>query len=382
MKEYYLDNAATTQPYPEVVEAMLPYYKENYGNASTIYDLGVRSKEALDNARKTIAKTINAEPSEIYFTSGGTESDNWALISTAEAMKCCGNHIITTQIEHHAILETCKYLESRGFEITYLPVDEQGFIDLDDLEDAIKEETILVSIMFANNEIGTIQNIEEIGRIFDNCGIIFHTDAVQAYGKEYIDVKKLHIDLMSVSAHKIHGPKGVGFLYISDSYPAISSFMHGGNQESGKRAGTENIAAIVGFAKAAEITYDNLLQDSSYASFTFNELYTKLKTVIPDIKKNGAGIDNRIVNIINITIPGIRSEQLMMMLNQYNIYISAGSACMTGSGEPSHVLKAIGLTDEEASSSIRISFGHDLTVEDINYIVGKIKFCVNILRGE
>ena len=370
----YLDNAATSQPLPEVVLEVLKYQTELWGNPSSIYDLGSETKRALERAKIIIATSINAEPDEIYFTSGGTESDNWALISTARQMKEHGkNHIITTCIEHHAVLNTCKWLETQGFEITYLPVDANGYVNPKDIKNAINKRTGLISVMMANNEIGTIQPIDRIADMVCDHNLIFHTDAVQAYCHTEIDVDLMGIDLLSVSAHKFHGPKGVGFLYINN-FINKEPLLFGGQQQFGMRPGTENVPGIMGMAKAVEL--------SKYSDSEMTKLWYLFKTelfdVIPNIHLNG-GI-TRLANNLNVRFDGIQGEVLLAMLNERGICASSGSACTSESGEPSHVLKAIGLTDEEARSSLRFTMSEFTTKEEIYEAVKIIKDCVERLR--
>ena len=375
----YLDNAATTKTAPEVVDAMLPYFSEYYGNASTIYSLGAESKKAMDHARQTIADSLGAKPEEIYFTAGGSESDNWALKATAEAYASKGKHIITTKIEHHAILHTCEWLENHGFEVSYIDVDENGVLKLDELKKAIRPTTILISVMFANNEIGTIQPIKEIGEIAKEHGILFHTDAVQAYGHVPINVDDLHIDMMSASGHKINGPKGIGFLYIRTGVK-IRSFIHGGAQERKRRAGTENVPGIVGFGKAAEIAAANMEERIKYESELRDYLMDRVIAEIPYARINGRR-ENRLPNNANFSFQFIEGESMLIMLDDKGICGSSGSACTSGSLDPSHVLLAIGLPHEIAHGSLRLTLSEETTREDIDYTVDNLKAIVARLRS-
>lgn len=378
MKTIYLDNAATTKPVPEVIEAMLPYYKDYYGNASSLYSLGQESKQSITKARSEIAECIGAKANEIYFTSGGSEADNWALKAAAESYSNKGKHIITTKIEHHAILHTCEYLEKHGYDVTYLNVDEFGMVKLDELKKSIRPDTILISVMFANNEIGTIQPIKEIGKIAKEHDILFHTDAVQAFGQAPINVDKLHIDMLSSSAHKIHGPKGIGFLYVRHSVK-IPSFIHGGAQERGLRAGTENVPGIVGYAKAAQIAVDTMRNRTAYEMSLKYHLIQRISAEISDVKLNGS-ITNRLPNNANFSFKGVRGESVLTLLDMNGICVSTGSACNSSSAVPSHVLKAIGLSDDEANGSIRITLSEENTMEEIDFVVDVLKRTVGQLR--
>ncbi len=377
-KQIYFDHAATTFVKPEVVDAMLPYFTQNYGNASTVYKLGEKSKAALDEARQTVADVIGCLPREIYFTSCGTESDNWAIKGIAYANKAKGNHIITSQIEHHAVLHTCQYLEKNGYEVTYLPVDEYGKIRLEDLKNAIKDTTILITIMFANNEIGTIQPIKEIGEIAREHKIPFHTDAVQAVGAVPINVEEMNIDLLSMSAHKFNGPKGVGALYIKGG-TRIDNLMHGGGQELRKRPGTENIAFIVGLAKALKIANDNMQVKSLELKEKRDYIINTIKNNIPYAKLNGHPTD-RLPSNVNFSFEFIEGESLLLWLDIAGIAASSGSACTSGSLDPSHVLLAIGLPHEIAHGSLRVSLGEENTMEEINYFLEKLPEIVLKLR--
>lgn len=378
-KLIYLDNAATTRTSPTVVEAMLPYFTEYYGNASSIYSIGTKSKEAINKSRETIAATLGAKPEEIYFTAGGSESDNWALKATAEAYESKGKHIITTKIEHHAILHTCEYLEKRGYEISYIDVDENGKVKVDELEKAIRPDTVLISVMFANNEIGTIQPIKEIGEIAKKHGVLFHTDAVQAYGQLPITVDEYHIDMLSSSGHKLNGPKGVGFLYIRKGVK-IRSFIHGGAQERKRRAGTENVPGIVGYGKAAEEAFATMKERTGKEAELRDYLIGRVLKEIPYTRLNGHRTD-RLPNNANFSFQFIEGESLLIMLDMKGICGSSGSACTSGSLDPSHVLLAIGLPHEIAHGSLRLTLGADTTKEDIDYVVDETKAIVERLRS-
>ena len=374
----YLDNAATTKTAPEVVDAMLPYFSEYYGNASTIYSLGAGSKKAMDHARQTIADSLGAKPEEIYFTAGGSESDNWALKATAEAYASKGKHIITTKIEHHAILHTCEYLEKRGFEITYLNVDRDGLISLDELKAAIRPDTILISVMFANNEIGTIEPIAEIGEIAKEHGVLFHTDAVQAYAQVPINVDEMHIDMLSASGHKLNGPKGIGFLYIRKGVK-IRSFVHGGAQERSRRAGTENIPGIVGLGAAVERAM-RIMDSKTRKEIELRDyLIGRLENEIPHCWLNGHRT-KRLPNNINFSFLFIEGESMLIMLDMKGICASSGSACTSGSLDPSHVLLAIGLKHEEAHGSLRLTLSEDSTKEEMDIVAEEVKKIVQRLR--
>ncbi len=374
----YLDNAATTKTAPEVVDAMLPYFSEYYGNASTIYSLGAESKKAMDHARQTIADSLGAKPEEIYFTAGGSESDNWALKATAEAYASKGKHIITTKIEHHAILHTCEYLEKRGFEITYLNVDRDGLISLDELKAAIRPDTILISVMFANNEIGTIEPIAEIGEIAKEHGVLFHTDAVQAYAQVPIHVDEMHIDMLSASGHKLNGPKGIGFLYIRKGVK-IRSFVHGGAQERSRRAGTENIPSIVGLGAAVERAM-RIMDSKTRKEIELRDyLIGRLENEIPHCWLNGHRT-KRLPNNINFSFLFIEGESMLIMLDMKGICASSGSACTSGSLDPSHVLLAIGLKHEEAHGSLRLTLSEDSTKEEMDIVAEEVKKIVQRLR--
>ena len=374
----YLDNAATTKTAPEVVDAMLPYFSEYYGNASTIYSLGAESKKAMDHARQTIADSLGAKPEEIYFTAGGSESDNWALKATAEAYASKGKHIITTKIEHHAILHTCEYLEKRGFWITYLNVDRDGLISLDELKAAIRPDTILISVMFANNEIGTIEPIAEIGEIAKEHGVLFHTDAVQAYAQVPINVDEMHIDMLSASGHKLNGPKGIGFLYIRKGVK-IRSFVHGGAQERSRRAGTENIPGIVGLGAAVERAM-RIMDTKTRKEIELRDyLIGRLENEIPHCWLNGHRT-KRLPNNINFSFLFIEGESMLIMLDMKGICASSGSACTSGSLDPSHVLLAIGLKHEEAHGSLRLTLSEESTKEEMDIVAEEVKKIVQRLR--
>lgn len=380
MKEFvYLDNAATTKVRPEVVEAMLPYFTEIYGNASAVYDFGQKCKQAIEDARETIGSSIGTRASNIYFTAGGSESDNWALKGVAEVYKDKGKHIITTKIEHHAILHTCAYLEQQGFEVTYLDVDAAGLVSPEDVKKAIRPDTILISVMFANNEIGTIEPIEEIGAIAHEHGILFHTDAVQAYAQVPIDVEKMHIDLLSASGHKLNGPKGIGFLYIRQGLK-LKSFIHGGAQERKRRAGTENVPGIVGLGKAVEIAMATMDERIKKESELRDYLIARIEDEIPFAKLNGHRV-KRLPNNINFCFRFIEGESMLIMLDMAGICGSSGSACTSGSLDPSHVLLAIGLPHEIAHGSLRLTLSDEITKEQLDYVVDHLKEIVAKLRS-
>ena len=377
-KLIYMDNAATTPVKPEVLDAMLPYFTEKFGNPSSIYSISSENKKAITDAREVIAKTINTTPENIYFTAGGSESDNWALKATADAYASKGKHIITTKIEHHAILHTCEYLETKGFEITYLDVDENGLVKLDELTAAIRPDTILISVMFANNEIGTIEPIAEIGKIAHEHGVLFHTDAVQAYTQVPIDVEAMNIDMMSTSGHKINGPKGIGFLYIRKGVK-IKSFIHGGAQERHRRAGTENVTGIIGLAKAAEIATANMKERTAEEIKVRDHLIERIEKKIPYAKLNGDRV-KRLPNNVNFSFQFVEGESMLILLDSKGICASSGSACTSGSLDPSHVLLAIGLPHEIAHGSLRLTISDQITMEDADYVVDNLKEIVNHLR--
>ena len=377
-KLIYMDNAATAPVKPEVLDAMLPYFTEKFGNPSSIYSISSENKKAITDAREVIAKTINTTPENIYFTAGGSESDNWALKATADAYASKGKHIITTKIEHHAILHTCEYLETKGFEITYLDVDENGLVKLDELTAAIRPDTILISVMFANNEIGTIEPIAEIGKIAHEHGVLFHTDAVQAYTQVPIDVEAMNIDMMSTSGHKINGPKGIGFLYIRKGVK-IKSFIHGGAQERHRRAGTENVTGIIGLAKAAEIATANMKERTAEEIKVRDHLIERIEKEIPYAKLNGDRV-KRLPNNVNFSFQFVEGESMLILLDSKGICASSGSACTSGSLDPSHVLLAIGLPHEIAHGSLRLTISDQITMEDADYVVDNLKEIVNHLR--
>lgn len=374
----YLDNAATTRTAPEVVEAMLPYFTEQYGNPSAIYSLGSAGKKAINGARRTIAAAIGAEPEEIYFTAGGTEADNWALKAAAECCAGKGRHIITTKIEHHAVLHACGYLEKNGYEVTYLDVDRDGILDPEALKEAIRPDTVLISVMFANNEIGTIQPIREIGAIARERGILFHTDAVQAFGQIPIDVEEMHIDMLSASAHKLNGPKGTGMLYIRSGLK-IRSFIHGGAQEKGVRAGTENVPGIVGFAAAVRRALSRMEEKAGRERELRDYLIRRIEGEIPYCRLNGHR-EKRLPGNVNISFRFIEGESLLIMLDMRGVCASSGSACTSGSLDPSHVLLAIGLEHEEAHGSLRMTLSEENTQEELDEVVGHLAEIVQRLR--
>lgn len=379
MKTVYMDYAATTYVKPEVLNEMMPYFTEKFGNPSSFYDLSRETSRAIDEARGNIAKALNCETNEIYFTGGGSESDNWAIKGIAYAHKNKGNHIITSKVEHHAVLHTCKYLEKNGFEVTYLDVDEDGFIDLKELENAITDKTILVSIMFANNEIGTIQPIKEIGTICRERKIFFHTDAVQAIGNIPVDVKELNIDLLSLAAHKIYGPKGIGVLYIKRGIK-IDNLIHGGGQERGRRAGTENIASIVGLGKAIGLAVENLDEHAKRMTELRDRLIKGLLT-IPYSNLNGPEGEQRLPGNANIGFEFIEGESILLSLDFEGVCASSGSACTSGSLDPSHVLLAIGLPHERAHGSLRLTMGDGTTKEDVDYVIEVLPPIIQRLRN-
>ena len=374
----YLDNAATTRTAPEVVEAMLPYFSESYGNPSSVYSFAAKNKDAVTGARETIAKILGADTSEIYFTAGGTESDNWALKAAAEAYASKGKHIITTKIEHHAILHTGAYLEKRGYEVTYLDVDENGVVSPAAVEAAIRPDTILISVMFANNEIGTIEPIREIGQIARAHGVLFHTDAVQAFGQIPIRVDDCCIDMLSASGHKLNGPKGIGFLYIRKGVK-IRSFIHGGAQERKRRAGTENVPGIIGLGAAAQRAARSMEERTAKERELRDHLIGRVLAEIPYSRLNGHPTD-RLPNNANFSFRFIEGESLLIMLDMKGICASSGSACTSGSLDPSHVLLAIGLPHEIAHGSLRLTLGEETTREDIDYVVDALKEIVARLR--
>lgn len=375
----YLDNAATTSTKKEVVDAMYPFFTESFGNPSSVYDFAAKNKKAVNDSRQTIADALHADVRDIYFTAGGSESDNWALIATAEAYENKGKHIITSKIEHHAILHTCDYLESRGFEITYIDVDENGILKLDELKKAIRPDTILISVMFANNEIGTIQPIKEIGEIAKEHDILFHTDAVQAFGQIPINVDELHIDMLSASGHKLHGPKGIGFLYIRKGLK-LRSFIHGGAQERKRRAGTENVPGIVGLGKAVSIAVETMDERIKHETEVRDYMIEKIKKTIPYCRLNGDRT-KRLPNNVNFSFQFVEGESLLIMLDMEGICASSGSACTSGSLDPSHVLLAIGLPHEIAHGSLRMTLSEETTIEDADYVIDKLQGVVAKLRS-
>lgn len=379
MERIYLDNAATTKVAPKVFEAMKPYLMEEYANPSSTYRFAGQTHGKVDDARKTIADFIGAKESEIYFTSGGSEADNWAIKGVADALSTRGKHIITTKIEHHAVLHTCEYLEKHGYEVTYLEVDEYGLVDPAKFEAAIRPDTILASVMFANNEIGTIEPIAELGKIAHNHGVIFHTDAVQAFGHIRINVDEMNIDLLSASAHKLNGPKGVGLLYLKTGIK-VTTLIHGGSQERGRRAGTTNSAGIIGFGKAVELADERLEANNEYETKLRNKLIERVTTEIPYVKFNGHP-EQRLSNNTNFCFRFIEGESLLILLDQNNICASSGSACTSGALDPSHVLLAIGLPHEIAHGSIRFTLSAETTEEEIDYTVEALKKIVDRLRS-
>ncbi len=379
-RKVYLDYSATTPVKEDVLKEMIPYFTQNYGNASSLYTIGLESKAALDNAREKVANLIGASAKEVYFTAGGSESDNWALEGIAHELKNKGkgNHIITSKIEHHAVLYTCEFLEKNGFEVTYLDVDKDGIVHPEKLEEAMRDDTILVSIMLVNNEIGTIQPVKELAKIAKEHGVLFHTDAVQGLGNIKIDVKDLGVDLMSMSAHKIYGPKGTGALYIRRGV-RIPSFVHGGAQEMGKRAGTENLAGIVGFGKAAELAKENLEEHSKKCSELRDYLVKEIEAKIPHVFLNGSR-EKRHPGNANITFEYIEGESILLLLDNMGVAVSTGSACSSKSLEPSHVLSAIGVPHEQIHGTVRFSIGDFTTKEDIDYTVECLEKIVSRLR--
>lgn len=376
----YFDHAATTPIKKEVVNAMLPYLTEYYGNPSALYGVGVKSRNAITKQREIIAKTLGTKGQNIYFTSGGTESDNWAIKSVAEQYRKYGNHIITSKIEHHAVLHVCEYLESRGYEVTYIDVDKQGRVNVEQLEASIRPTTILISVMYANNEVGTIQPIKEIGRIARKYGIIFHTDAVQAYGQLEIDVEREHIDLLSVSGHKIYGPKGIGFLYVGERVK-IGSWMHGGDQEERKRAGTENVAGIVGMGKAAEIAYTHRKEKNDRLRKLRDYFMQRIEQEIPYVFIVGSR-ENRLHNNMSVCIPCVEAETILILLDAMGICVSVGSACTSKQTEASHVLLAMGMDENLAHNVLRITLGDENTKEEVDFVMDKMREWVELLRSK
>lgn len=376
----YLDNAATTAVKPEVFEAMKPYFLENYSNPSSVYSFAGQAKKAIEDARDKIAEAIHAkESSEIYFTGGGSEADNWAIKAAAESCKEKGRHIITTKIEHHAVLHTAGWLEKNGYEVTYLDVDEDGMISLEELEKAIRPDTILITIMFANNEIGTVEPVKEIGAIARKHGVLFHTDAVQAVGHIPVDVQEMNIDMLSASGHKFHGPKGIGFLYIRNGVK-VGAFIHGGAQERSRRAGTHNVPGIVGMGVAMKLAVQNMDINASKQVEVRDYLIERIEKEIPYVKVNGHR-QKRLPNNVNVCFRFIEGESLLIMLDQRGICASSGSACTSGSLDPSHVLLAIGLIHEIAHGSLRLTLSEETTKENADYVVDNLKAIVERLRS-
>jgi cysteine desulfurase len=363
----YLDHASTTPTDPDVLEAMLPWFSERFGNPSTVYSLGLTSAQAVQQARESIAQTIGAEPEEVYFTSGGTESDNWAILGAADAHQNRGRHLITSAIEHHAVLESMEFLEKRGFEVTRLPVDGEGLADPEAVRQAIRPDTILVSIMHANNEVGTIEPIAEIGRVTREAGVLFHVDAVQTAGKLPLDVTELGVDLLSMSAHKFYGPKGVGLMYMRKR-ARVTPYFHGGGQERGRRAGTHNVPGIVGMAKALELATARMADDAVREAALRDKLWAGLSENIEAIHLNG-GMAHRLPGNLNVRLDGIEGESMILMLDMEGICVSSGSACTTGSLEPSHVLLALGIPAEHAHGSLRVTMGRSTTEADIDRFI-------------
>jgi len=379
-RSIYMDYAATTFVRQEVLDEILPYFKDNFANPSSLYNFAEVNRSAIKLARQRVAKVINSDENEIYFTSGGSESDNWAIKGIAFANKSRGNHIITSQIEHHAVLNASKFLEKNGFSVTYLPVDSDGFINIEDLKNAITEKTILVSIMFANNEVGTIEPISEIGKICREKGIYFHTDAVQAVGHLPVDVKSMNIDLLSMSGHKFYGPKGVGALYIRKGVK-IDNLIDGGSQERGKRAGTENVSGIVGLGKAIEIAGQELDFEANRLKILRDKLIDGILNKVPKARLNGPRGDKRLPNNVNFSFVGVEGETLLFDLNDAGVFVSTGSACASGSLEPSHVLLSIGLSHEVAHGSVRMTLGLNTTEEDVDYVIDVLPKIVERRRG-
>ena len=380
MKTTYMDYSATTYVKPEVLDAMMPFFTEKFGNPSSFYGISRETKMAIDNARAQVAKAINCDPNEVYFTGGGSEADNWAIKGIATAHMKKGNHIITTKIEHHAVLHTCEFLEKFGFEVTYLDVNEEGFIDLKQLESAITDKTILVSIMFANNEIGTIQPIKEIGAICREKKVLFHTDAVQAVGSVPVDVKEMNIDLLSLAGHKLYGPKGIGALYIRRGI-RIDNLIHGGGQERGRRAGTENIPGVVGLGKAIEIATENIEENRARLTVLRDKLIDGVLERIPYARLNGPRGDKRLPGNSNISFEFIEGESILLSLDFEGICASSGSACTSGSLDPSHVLLAIGLPHEKAHGSLRTTLGAASTEEDVEKLLNELPPIIERLRN-
>lgn len=379
MRKVYLDNAATTALSPRVLEAMLPYFTQYYGNPSSVHAFGREAKQGLDKARDQVAKALNCEPSEVIFTGCGTESDNTVLLGVAQRYGDKGKHIITTNVEHHAILHTCEYLEKQGYSVTYLPVDQDGLVTAEQVAAAIRPDTILVSIMFANNEVGTIMPIQEIGAVCKEKGVLFHTDAVQAVGHIPVDVQAMHIDMLSLSAHKFHGPKGVGALYCRKGI-RLPSYIMGGAQEKGRRAGTENVAGIVGLGAAIQLATEQLEENRAKMTALRDRLMTGIQTRISEVKLNGHPT-NRLPNNVNFSFKYIEGESILLMLDMNGIAASSGSACTSGSLDPSHVLLALGLPHEIAHGSVRLTLGDETTEEDIDYTIDVLEKTVARLRA-
>ncbi len=378
-KGIYLDHAATTQLSEAVEEAMQPYFQEKFGNASTMYQYGEEAKEAIEHAREQIAASLSAKKSEIYFTSGGSESDNWAVKGIAGALKARGRHIITSKIEHHAVLNSCEYLERLGYRVTYLEVDKDGMISPEELEQAIRQDTTLITIMFGNNEVGTIEPVMEIGRIAREHGVLFHTDAVQAYAQIPISVRQYPVDLLSASAHKFHGPKGVGFLYVREGVP-LPSFIHGGSQEQGKRAGTENVSGIVGMGKAAELAMHGMRQRIRRETMLRNYLMEKVTHEIPQTRINGHRT-RRLPGNVSMSFAGVDGATLLILLDEEGICASGGSACNTGESRISYVIEALGVPKEYAAGTVRMTLGKDTTRQEIDAAVDSLKRNIALLRG-
>lgn len=378
MQRIYFDHAATTPTKPEVLDAMMPYFTQNFGNPSSIYQIAQVNRKAVDDAREKIANAIGANPNEIFFTAGGTESDNWAIKGIALKKNRKGNHIITTKIEHHAVLHTCEYLEKQGYEVTYLDVDEFGMVTPEQVQNAIKDTTILISIMYANNEIGTIMPIKEIGAIAKANGVVFHTDAVQAVGQEIIDVKDLGVDMLSLSGHKLYGPKGIGALYIRRGIK-LCPLIHGGAQERGRRGGTENVPGIVGLAKAIELSYKDLENKNKKIQEMRDRIISEVLKTIPYARLNGHPT-KRLANNVNISFEFVEGESLLLLLDMQGIAASSGSACTSGSLDPSHVMLGIGLPHEKAHGSIRITLGEDNTMEEVDLLLEKLPAIVQRMR--
>lgn len=379
MRRVYLDHSATTPVDPEVAKLMMTYYTEKFGNPSSVHSFGREAKEALETAREQVAKLLGAQASEITFTSGGTEADNLAILGTAQAGRNKGKHIITSAVEHHAVLETCEYLEKNGFELTIIPVNEEGLLSAQDVEKAIRPDTILITIMHANNEVGAIQPIAEIGKIAREKGITFHVDAVQSFGKIPIDVKAMNVDLMTVSSHKIYGPKGVGALYIRKGV-RIVPLVHGGGQEKKRRSGTENTPGIIGFGKACEIAGERMEQEALREGKLRDKLLKGILDRIDYVKVNGPIGENRLPGNLNVSIQFIEGEALLLSLDMLGIAASSGSACTSGSLDPSHVLLAMGMPHEIAHGSLRLSFGRQNTEEDVDYVLEQLPKIVDRLR--